>query len=665
MGERLAHEDSVYLRDHASDPIDWWPWGPGALREAQRRRRPLFVSIGYAACHWCHVMAQTTFHDPEVAALINEHFVPVKVDREEHPALDARFMAALLALQGSGGWPITAIATAEGRPAWATTYLPPRRSQLGPGLLETLRSILEALEADPTVLERAAAELSALQGRRRRPPTPLVSPQAPQLRSLGDRLLADLRGQLDERFGGFGREPKFPQAHALLSLAELAHAVGDAASFEAVTSTARRFVRSALFDQVGGGFFRYATDRALTEVHYEKMLVDQAWLIALLAQLAHDTSDPELRLATARTVAFVRRELVRPDGLLATSLDADRDGVEGGAYRLTAADLREALPAGVADELAEALGLHDGEARVPRVVPDRALITDDRLLSALDTLWRWLRQHRPPRRDDKALCDANAATATALLRAGRLLEERSWIAWGLGLAERVRARFLQPDGVRHVSYVGGSARLAASTDELWFSIMALAVWEVTGLATWLSLSLESLERLLERSLLDPLGICLGSAHEPDPIPDRLDGAHPSATALAVWHVSRLASVQPDSELATTLAQLVGDLDDVIAEAPSAASLAVTALALRDAHRTIVVPTRTDTALVWSALTHARPLDVVVRDPLHPLAHGRDPATASICVGWQCLLPLDDPAALAVALRDPVLPRTFEPPAAPD
>lgn len=645
VGNRLATSDSLYLRDHADDPVDWWPWSSDSLATAARLGRPLFVSIGYAACHWCHVMAETTFRDPAVAALINEHFLPVKVDREELPDIDARFMAAALAINGSGGWPLTAVATSDGRPAWVATYLPPRSTSNLPGLIETLTTILDAIARDPRALERAADELTRarLEPRSRRP-------TAPPTDEITMRLRTDLARQLDRSEGGFGTAPKFPQAHALLALWELVR-TGDGVETvrvrELVLASVRRYAESGLVDHLDGGIFRYAVDRPMVDVHYEKMLVDQAWFILLLAVIGPDREDLDLYFTLERTIAFVRRALVRFDGLLATSLDADAHGVEGGAYLLRAEEVRAVL----GDEAAWVID----ELHLP---PDRphhghrigasTLRLEGNALTRFDALAAWRRGRGSARRDDKALCDHNAAVATALLVAGRRSGRDEWIVWGLGLARRVHATFVDASGARHVAY-GGEARGATSSDELWVSIMALAAWEVTGATAWLERARTSASRLVERFLLPGLGMVVSSTEPGEAVPDRLDGAHPSVSSLALWHLTRLVAVSADDRLAHARSQLADALADVLEAAPAAAALGALAMGHTDRVRTVVVATPNLTELARVALAAARPLDVVVRDPTHPLATGAAGDRAEVCVAHACLLPTSDPRVLADAL----------------
>lgn len=645
VGTRLAASESLYLRDHADDPVDWWPWSTEAFATASQLGRPLFVSIGYAACHWCHVMAETTFRDPEVAALINEHFVAVKVDREELPDVDARFMAAALAINGSGGWPLTAVATADGRPAWVATYLPPRTTSNLPGLIETLSTIVDAIARDPGALERAAEELTrarlAPRDRRARPPSD----------DLATRLRTELTGLLDPSEGGFGTAPKFPQAHALLALWELVRTGDEPEMIRArdlVLRSVRRYVESGLVDHLDGGVFRYAVDRRMVDVHYEKMLIDQAWFILLLASIGADRADPDLRFTLERTIAFIRRALVRFDGLLATSLDADADGVEGGAYLLRADDVRTAL-GDDADWVIEELHLpRDRPYHGHRIGTPRLRLEGD-ALAHVDALAAWRRARGSARRDDKALCDHNAAVATALLVAGRRFERDDWLTSGLGLARRVHATFVDAMGSHHVSY-GGEARGATSSDELWISVMALAAWEVTGVRLWLERARTSADRLLERFFVPGLGMVVASREPGEAAPDRLDGAYPSVSSLALWHLTRLSAVSEDDDLERARSLLADALAEVLGAAPAAASLGALAMAHAERVRTVVIPTPKLTELSRVALAAARPLDVVVRDPTNPLAAQCDDGHAEVCVAHACLLPTRDPRVLGDALR---------------
>jgi uncharacterized protein YyaL (SSP411 family) len=651
MAHRLATSDSLYLRDHADDPVDWWPWGSEALEEARVRGVPLFVSIGYSACHWCHVMAERTFRDPEVASMLNAHFVPVKVDREEHPEVDARFMAALLALQGSGGWPITAVADAKGRPAWAATYLPPRSTSSQLGLAEALGTILDALARDPSALARAADELDHARLAHARLATSTLETRTTEEPALAAALVDAVVGRLDRPVGGFGTAPKFPQTHTLLAAWECARwAATNAEAADLVAHTARRYVASGLFDHLEGGFFRYATDRELREVHFEKMLIDQAWLVFLLAQLAHDLADPGLAWAVETTVRFVARSLQRTDGLVAASLDADAQGTEGGAYLLGADEVRQVL----GDEAAwviEALHLPEHGPGLPQRRDLAALVPSPPLAAALEALGRYRRHRGRARRDDKALADWNAAWAIALVRAGRALANPAWTTRGLALARRVWDTFADPSGARHVTW-HAAPRGGSAADELYLSWLALEVWELTAEQAWLERAVDSALRLMELHFLPRFGLCVAGNDPGSATPDRLDGAHPSLSSLALWHLGRLETATEEPVLASWSTALAEALDDVLTAAPAAAALGALAVAARNRRRSIVVPRAGTDPLCATALRDARWTDVVIHDHAAALARRRDPRAAWICIGTQCLLPIRDAATLAATLAAP-------------
>src|SRR5690606_18791480 len=326
---------SPYLLQHADNPVDWWEWGEEAMAEAARRDVPLLISVGYSSCHWCHVMEYESFEDDEIAALINSGFVPVKVDREERPDVDAVYMTATQAMTGQGGWPMTVFATPDGQPFLCGTYYP--RDQFATLLREVTRVWREQRDA---VLRQSGAVTEALQ--RMAAPTATGAPlSAEQLDAAADQLA----GQHDPVNGGVGGEPKFPPHMVLLFLLRQYDRTGDQRSLEIVRHTGEQMARGGIYDQLAGGFARYSVDATWTVPHFEKMLYDNALLLRVYTQLWRRDGDPEgLPARVAReTVEFLLRDLYLPTGGFASALDADTEGREGATYVWTPAQLRQVL----------------------------------------------------------------------------------------------------------------------------------------------------------------------------------------------------------------------------------------------------------------------------------------------------------------------------------
>lgn len=424
MANALADESSPYLRQHAGNPVDWLPWGPHALERARSEDRPLLVSIGYSACHWCHVMERESFEDPEVAALMNEHFVCVKVDREERPDLDAIYMEAVQAMTGSGGWPLHVFLTPEQMPFYGGTYYPP---QPRPGM-PSWRQVLEAI-ADSWSERSGEIRLRVEQLRERLGGGALLSAsQAPLDPSALAEAVQRLRGGFDARHGGFGGAPKFPQPTVLEFLLTEA-ATGQAAdAAEMALASLHAMAGGGIHDVVGGGFHRYCVDATWTVPHFEKMLYDNALLATAYLHAFKLAGDRRLLDVCLATIAFLRAEMQGPEGAFYAALDADSEGIEGAFYLWSVAEMREVLGADAQSAIDWMGATEEGNFSDPHhpvagrnVLTDRPAhprpdsLTAQRILSALHNA----RSRRPrPGLDDKRLTSWNALTISAFAQAG-------------------------------------------------------------------------------------------------------------------------------------------------------------------------------------------------------------------------------------------------------
>src|SRR5690348_12571013 len=333
MANRLAGATSPYLQQHKDNPVDWWQWSPEAFAEARRRDVPVLISVGYAACHWCHVMAHESFEHEGVARLVNELTVPIKVDREERPDVDAIYMTATQAMTGQGGWPMTVFTTPEGEPFFCGTYYP--RATFS-RLLDSVTTAWR--DQRDGVVKQGSAVVQAIGGAQ------LVGgPTTPISASLLDAAAAALAEDHDQGYGGFGGAPKFPPHMNLLFLLRHHQRTGSARSLEIVRHTAEQMARGGIYDQLAGGFARYAVDGTWTVPHFEKMLYDNALLLRVYTQLWRLTDDPFARRIADETATFLLRDLATPAGGLASALDADAAGVEGLTYAWTPSQLSETL----------------------------------------------------------------------------------------------------------------------------------------------------------------------------------------------------------------------------------------------------------------------------------------------------------------------------------
>ena len=485
MANRLATATSPYLLQHAGNPVDWWPWSNDAFAEAKRRDVPVLISVGYAACHWCHVMAHESFEDDRIAKVINDSFVAIKVDREERPDVDAVYMTATQAMTGQGGWPMTVFATPGGEPFFCGTYFPkPTFARL----LESVGAAWRGQRED--VLKQGAAVVEAVGGAQ------LVGgPTAPISADLLDAAAAQLAKDHDQQYGGFGGAPKFPPHMDLLFLLRHHQRAGSAQALEIVRHTAEQMARGGIYDQLAGGFARYAVDATWTVPHFEKMLYDNALLLRVYSQLWRLTDDPLARRIADETAAFLLRDLATPAGGLASALDADTDGVEGLTYAWTPAQLIEAL--GEADgnwaaDLFRVTSTGSFEHGSSVLVLARDI---DNASPELVSRWRDVRSRllaaragRPqPARDDKVVASWNGLAVTALAEHGFLTGSAASSDAAVEIAEVLASRHLVDGRLRRVSRDGVVGAPAGVLEDYGCVAEAFcAVHQLTGDGRWLS-----------------------------------------------------------------------------------------------------------------------------------------------------------------------------------
>src|SRR4051812_30793519 len=426
MPNRLAGATSPYLLQHADNPVDWREWGEEAFTEARDRDVPVLVSVGYAACHWCHVMAHESFEDEATAAEMNEGFVCVKVDREERPDVDSVYMTATQALTGSGGWPMTVFTTPDGAPFYCGTYYPPRPAHGMPSFRQVLAAVRDAWQNRRGGLESAGERIVAGISARRD-----LGPPAPLSAELLDGAVRTLAGTFDPTAGGFGGAPKFPPSMLLEFLLRHAARTGDAQSLEMARRTAEAMARGGIHDQLAGGFARYSVDARWVVPHFEKMLYDNALLLRVYLHLWRSTGEQWAREVADGIARFLLTDLRTPEGGFASALDADTDGVEGLTYVWTPEQLVAVLGeddgrwAAEVFEVTDRGTFEDGASTLQylRDTGDRARLDDvrRRLLAA--------RAERPqPARDDKVVTAWNGLAVAALAEAGALLDRPEWLA---------------------------------------------------------------------------------------------------------------------------------------------------------------------------------------------------------------------------------------------
>jgi uncharacterized protein YyaL (SSP411 family) len=500
MTNRLADATSPYLQQHADNPVDWWPWSAGAFEEARRRDVPVLLSVGYAACHWCHVMAHESFEDEATAAVINERFVPVKVDREERPDVDAIYMAATQALTGSGGWPMTAFCTPDGAPFYCGTYFPPAPRRNLPSFGQLLLAISEAWrDRREDLLKSGRSIVDAVASMAAPRPGGEVEPLSEKLL---DEAAAELARGFDEVNGSFGGAPKFPPSMVLEFLLRQHARTGDPGSLRLVEHTADRMARGGIYDQLAGGFARYSVDAAWVVPHFEKMLYDNALLLRVYLHLWRETGSAlALRVAT-ETADFLVRDLGTGQGGFASALDADTDGVEGLTYAWTPAELVDVLGPQDGAWAAQLLAVtergtfeHGASTLQLPVDPadgERWQQVRARLLDA--------RRERPqPARDDKVVAAWNGLAVAALAEAGAMLAVPSYLDSAVAAAELLLDVHLVDGRLLRTSRDGRVGGNAGVLEDYGCLAEALCVLhQATGQARWLTAARQLLDVVLAR-----------------------------------------------------------------------------------------------------------------------------------------------------------------------
>lgn len=669
MTNRLATATSPYLRQHADNPVHWQEWGDEAFAEAAQRDVPILLSVGYAACHWCHVMAHESFEDADTAADMNARFVCVKVDREERPDVDAIYMNATVAMTGQGGWPMTCFLTPAGEPFYCGTYFPSTPRGGMPSLRQVLAAVDEAwtmrrdeiVAMGAKVTEHLDANASAL-------PAGAVE--------IDDRLLAHavglVLGDEDPVSAGFGGAPKFPPSALIEGLLRHSERTGDAAALDAATRVCSEMARGGIADQLGGGFARYAVDNAWEIPHFEKMLYDNAQLLRAYGHLGRITGDSLALAAAEGIVTFLDRDL-RVTGGFASSLDADADGEEGSTYVWTPAQLRDILGPHDGDWAADVFAVTDGgnfehgfsTLRLPADPADPARF--DRIRTAL---LRAREVRVQPSRDDKVVTGWNAMTITALAEVGAGLGRAEWVELATWCAEQLIEQHIVDGELRRSSLGGVVGTPAAALDDHAALVVALfTLHQVTGDIRWRTAALTLLDTTIatfadvgEPGSWFDAAAAQGLIVRPR---DPVDGATPSGASLLAEALLLGSALGPDDAAARyaellelTLARagvLLAKLPRsaghwlAVAEARIAGPLQIAIAEASGSERTLESAAR---ALApGGAVVVAGAADSIPLLAARPPVDGVD--AAYVCRGTVCGLPVTDADALGAVLAERV------------
>jgi uncharacterized protein YyaL (SSP411 family) len=682
---RLVREKSPYLLQHAYNPVDWYPWGEEAFQQARRQDKPIFLSVGYASCHWCHVMEKESFQDPQIAALLNRHFVPVKVDREERPDVDRLYMAFVQASTGSGGWPMSVFLTPAGEPFFGGTYFPPDNRYGRPGFRNLLERIAQAWLFDREQIRAAGG--AALE-RLRRQGEAEAGHFEPGEAVLGYGFNA-FRRSFDPVHGGFGGAPKFPRPSVLSFLLRYYERSGNQEALEMALATLQAMARGGLRDHLGGGFHRYAVDEAWRVPHFEKMLYDQAQLALAYLEAWQITGRPWCAEVARQTLDYVLREMTHPEGGFHSAEDADsalgdapETSREGGYYLWTAAQIRAALGPEAAAWFCAHYGVQpEGEwvlheAQPLETTAELAGLQPEPMRQALAEARRLLlaeREKRPrPARDDKILTAWNGLMISALARASRALEEPRYREAAERAAEFLAARLYEGETLLR-RYRDGEAGVPGFLEDYAFLAQGLLdLYEAGFRAAHLERALQLTEQQI-RLFEDPQQGGFYSARPDCNLPFRLkedyDGAEPAGNSVAALNLLRLAAITGRDDLGRRAERTLAAFGRQMTMAPDSLPWMLVAAAYsRSGLRQIVLAGEPDARgrqpllneinrrfLPDRVLLAAEPATARLA-PWLAVYQDSSPAGAEaavcLCEGFACQLPVKDPAELAERLTRP-------------
>jgi len=681
---RLIHETSPYLLQHAHNPVDWYPWGPEALERARREDKPILLSIGYSACHWCHVMERESFEDEETARLMNEHFVCIKVDREERPDLDAIYMEAVQAMTRHGGWPMTVFLLPDGTPFYGGTYFPPTPHYGMPSFKQVLLAVASAYRSQREQVERSAAQLRELlcqQPQLGGMPGP--DALTPAILEQAEHVLAQT---FDETHGGFGGAPKFPQPMSLEALLRIAHRTGKPETLRMVRLTLDKMAQGGMYDQLGGGFHRYSVDAQWLVPHFEKMLYDNAQLARVYLHAYLATGERFYRRICEETLDYVLREMASPEGGFYSTQDADSEGEEGKFYLWTPGEVRALL----GEEEGQLFcayfdvterGSFEGKSilHTPRSVEEVAAeqgVSTAHLEEVIERGRRILLEARAqrikPARDEKILTAWNGLMLRSFAEAAAALERDDYRRAAVRNAEFVLSTLRAPgDGSLRLyrSYKDGRARHNAYLEDYaGYAAGLLALYEATFDQRWLEAAQRLASTMIEQFADEAGGGFFDTSADHEALLTRpkslYDSATPSGNSMACEVLLRLAEYLDDAGYRARAERLLAGLRDALAQHPSAFGELLCALDfyLGPVRQIALAGDPHDErmrALLRVVYGHYLPNKVVALRLLGPegekaaahipLLQNREPigqqATAYVCEHFTCRLPVTDPQAL--------------------
>lgn len=681
---RLIHEKSPYLLQHAYNPVDWYPWGEEAFEKARKEDKPILLSIGYSTCHWCHVMERETFEDEEAAQALNETFVSIKVDREERPDIDHTYMTVCQMLTGGGGWPLNILMTADKKPFFAGTYFP-KESRYGRiGVIDLAKNVKEVWAHNREVVTQS---VSKVMGALRQVPDDLPG-EPPGVGTLHKAFL-ELAQRYDPEYGGFAQAPKFPTPHNMLFLLREWKRTGHSRALQMVEKTLQAMRMGGIYDHVGFGFHRYSTDPEWLVPHFEKMLYDQAMLILAYIEAFQATGKSEYSATAEEIITYVLRDMTSPEGGFYSAEDADSEGVEGKFYVWKASEIQRILNPFEAELVSRAFNVMDGgnykEEATGRPTGDNILhlrktlpeiaqgnqMTEQEVREAVETarkkLFEVREQRVHPHKDDKILTDWNGLMIAALAKASQVLDKPRYAEAAARAADFVLKNLRNPDGRLLHRYRDGSAGLPAHVDDYAFMIWGLLeLYEANFQVNRLKTALELNSLFLKHFWDSDRGGFFFTADDAEDLLMRkkevYDGAVPSGNSVAALNLLRLGRITADSALESKADQIGRAFSGNVGQLPSAHTQLLVAIefGLGPSYEVVVAgsPGESDTAAMLQQLRKPFvPNKVVLLRPSNESAPaiaavapytenqtGIDgKATAYVCRNYNCELPTTDPA----------------------
>ena len=576
---RLIDEISPYLLQHAHNPVDWFPWGDEAFAKAGVEDKPVFLSIGYSTCHWCHVMEKESFEDAEVAAALNRYFVSIKVDREERPDIDAVYMAVCQALTGGGGWPLTVFLTPDQKPFFAGTYFPKKRRHGQQGLLELLGIISEAWKTDKSGLLEAGERIATAFSHED------TAEPSPVSRAVLGTAEAQFEERYDARWGGFGGAPKFPTPHHLLFLLRC-HTQGVGRSPLAMAEhTLRAMYQGGIFDHIGGGFSRYSTDEKWLAPHFEKMLYDNALLAMAYTEAFQTTGNPLYQGIVEKTLGYVSREMTSPEGGFHSAQDADSEGEEGKYYTFTPDEIRLVLGERDGRVFCERYGVtgpgnFEGKS-IPNLIDREADLPDADMERMLEKVYGYRLERYPLHKDDKSLTAWNALMMVAYAKACRVFGNEAYLRAAEQAHAFIGRRLTGAEGDLLVSFRNGQAKGQGMLDDYAFLAWAcLELYDSTFHLAYLEQACGLMKRALDLFFSPSGGLYLSPRSGKQLIfqpKEYYDGAMPSGNSVAAWCLTRLAALTGEENWRTAADRQLAVFGKWFDSQPASVTFALSAL----------------------------------------------------------------------------------------